>query len=57
MATKLKDEGTSISTVRDQFLSFSMIPNPLISHNPLPLMDFFFTVVANCASSFYIRKY
>jgi hypothetical protein len=32
MAIKLKEKKTSITTVRDQFLSFATFPNPLVSH-------------------------
>jgi hypothetical protein len=37
MAAKLKEKRTSITTVRDQFLSFATFPNHLFSHWPLPL--------------------
>jgi hypothetical protein len=37
MAAKLKEKRTSITTVRDQFLSFATFPTPLLSHYPLPL--------------------
>jgi hypothetical protein len=34
---KLKEKRTSITTVRDQFLSFTTFPTPLVSHWSLPL--------------------
>jgi hypothetical protein len=37
MAAKLKEKRTSITTVRDQNLSFATFPTPLLFHYPLPL--------------------
>jgi hypothetical protein len=37
MAAKLKEKGTSITTVRDQNLSFATFPTPLLFHCPFPL--------------------
>ncbi len=37
MAAKYRDKRTSITTVRDQYLSYATFPTPLIFHYPLPL--------------------
>ncbi len=37
MAAKYRDNRTSITTVREQYLSYATFPTPLIFHYPLPL--------------------
>jgi hypothetical protein len=37
MAARYREKRTSITTVRDQYLSFATFPTPLIFHYPLPL--------------------
>jgi hypothetical protein len=40
MAARYREKRTSITTVRDQYLSSATFPTPLIFHYPLPLMSF-----------------
>ncbi len=40
MAARYKEKRTSITTVRDQYLSSATFPTPLIFHYPLPLTVF-----------------
>jgi hypothetical protein len=37
MAARYREKRTSITTVRDQYLSSATFPTPLIFHYPLPL--------------------
>ncbi len=41
MAARYRDKHTSITTVRDQYLSYATFPTPLIFHYPLPLTSAF----------------
>jgi hypothetical protein len=46
MAARYREKRTSITTVRDQYLSSATFPAPFIFHYPLPLMSL-------CAFSYY----